>query len=176
MTDGTVGDRGEESARPATQLPWPLRLQAGWRRVRWFGYSGAACVVAGGLVAAASAPAHSEVGTWAAAYLVLVGGVAQIVLGFAQAVLSPERRSAVTSDLQVVLFNAGNVAVLAGTVAGVHVVGDAGSLALLAALVLSAAAVSGVGGRAAGLYRAIVVLLALSVPVGSVLARLHPLR
>jgi hypothetical protein len=179
VTDLTAVDNAAadgESAGLVMELPWLLELHAGWLRARWFGYLGAACIVAGGLVAAASAPAHSEVGTWAAAYLVLVGGAAQIVLGVAQAILSPGRRSAVTFGLHVVLFNAGNVAVVAGTVTGVHAVGDAGALVLLAALVLSAGAVRGVRGRAAGLYRAIVVLLALSVPVGSVLARLHPLR
>jgi hypothetical protein len=179
VTDFSAGDRHAadvESARLVTGLPWLLKLHAGWSQVRWFGYCGAACIVAGGLVAAASAPAHSEVGTWAAAYLVLIGGAAQIVLGVAQAVLSPGRPSAPAIDLQVVLFNAGNAAVVAGTAVGVHLVGDAGALLLLSALVLSARAVRGVGGHAAELYRAIVVALALSVPVGSVLARLHPLR
>jgi hypothetical protein len=179
VTDRTVVARDAadgKSKRLVRELPWLVKLLTSWRQVRWFGYFGAACIVTGGLVAAASAPAHSEVGAWAAAYLVLVGGVAQIMLGVAQAVLSPGRRSAVTIDLQVVLFNSGNAAVVAGTATGAHVVGDAGALVLLAALVLSAGALRGVRGRAAGLYRAIVVLLAFSVPVGSVLARLHPLR
>jgi hypothetical protein len=179
VTDRTVLARDGadgESKRLVSELPWLVKLLASWRQVRWFGYFGAACIVTGGLVAAASAPAHSEVGAWAAAYLVLVGGVAQIVLGVAQAVFSPGRHSAVAIHLQVVLFNAGSAAVVAGTAAGVPLVGDAGALVLLAALALSARAVRGVAGRAAGLYRVIVVVLALSVPVGSVLARLHPLR
>jgi len=37
-----------------------------------FGIVGVVCVVAGGLVAAATAPAPTEHGGWAAAYLVLV--------------------------------------------------------------------------------------------------------
>jgi len=179
VTDVSAVDREAadvESARVVPGLPWLLRLHAVWPRVRWFGLFGAACIVGGGLVAAASAPAHSELGTWAAAYLVLVGGAAQIALGVAQAVLSPGRPSAVAVDVQVVLFNAGNAAVVAGTAAGVHVLGDAGGLLLLGALALSVCAVRGVGGRAAGLYRTLVVVLALSIPVGSVLARLHPMR
>ena len=48
---------------------------------------GAVSVIAGGLVAAVSAPAGWEHGSWAAAYLVLVTGVAQIGLGAAQAAL-----------------------------------------------------------------------------------------
>jgi hypothetical protein len=165
-----------QSAPLGAQGPWLLKLHASWPRVRWFAYFGAACIVAGGLVAAASAPASSEVGTWAAAYLVLVGGVAQMVMAVAQAVLSPGRPSAFIAEVQVVLFNVGSAAVVAGTAVGIHLVGDAGSLLLLGALVLSARAVGGVAGRAAGLYRAVVVLLVLSIPVGSVLARLHPLR
>ena len=156
--------------------PWLLRLHANWSRASWFVCLGAACIVAGGLVAAASAPAHSEVGTWTAAYLVLVGGAAQVMLGVAQGVLSPGRVTGLVVALQVVLFNAGNAAVVAGTATGILVVGDIGALVLLVALVLAAGATRGLGGRAVGLYRAIVVVLALSVPVGSVLARLHPLR
>lgn len=130
----------------------------------------------GGLIAAASAPSHSEVGTWAAAYLVLVGGAAQIVLGVAQAVLAPRRPPALALHIQIMLFNVGNVAVVAGTAAGAVLVGDAGALLLFGALVLSAGAVRGIRGRGPALYRAIVVLLAVSAPVGSVVARLHPLR
>ena len=179
MTDRTAAGRsaadGDEVPLVSGEL-WLLRLHAGWPRLRWFGCFGAACIVAGGLVAAASAPARSEVGTWAAAYLVLVAGAAQIVLGVAQAVFSPGRTSAWAVHVQVVLFNVGNAAVVAGTAVGVHWVGDAGSLLLLGALVQSAYAVRSVGGRAAGLYRVILVVLALSVPVGSVMARLHPLQ
>ena len=156
--------------------PWLLKLHANWSRARWFVYLGAACIVAGGLVAAASAPAHSEVGAWAAAYLVLVGGAAQVMLGVAQGVFSPGRVTGLVVALQVVLFNAGNAAVVAGTATGILVVGDIGALVLLVALVLAAGATRGLGGLAVGFYRAIVVVLALSVPVGSVLARLHPLR
>ena len=37
-----------------------------------FGIAGVACIVAGGLVAAVTAPAATEHASWAAAYLVLV--------------------------------------------------------------------------------------------------------
>lgn len=76
---------------------------------------GAACVVAGGLVAAAVAMAPSQLGSWAAAYLVLVGGVAQVALGAGQALLAsrPPGRRAVAAG--VAGWNAGNGAVLAGT-------------------------------------------------------------
>lgn len=173
QTDGAGAD--SDSAPLGAGVSWLFKLHASWPRARWFGYFGGACIVAGGLVAAASAPAHSEVGTWAAAYLVLVAGAAQIVLGVAQAVLSPGRPPAPAVGIQVVLFNVGNAGVVAGTAVGVHWVGDTGSLLLLGALALSAYTVRGVGGRAAGLYRVLVVVLALSVPVGSVMARLHPL-
>ena len=51
---------------------------------RWFVAAGSSCVVVGGLVAAATGPTGFEDGSWVAAYLVLVGGVAQIALGVGQ--------------------------------------------------------------------------------------------
>ena len=56
-----------------------------------FGAVALLCVVAGGLVAAVTGPLRLEHGSWAAAYLVLVGGVAQGALGIAQYFLAPQR-------------------------------------------------------------------------------------
>lgn len=53
-----------------------------------FAIVGTACVIAGGLVAAATAPAPSEHGSWAAAYLVLVAGMAQVALAMEQGMLA----------------------------------------------------------------------------------------
>ena len=46
--------------------------------------AGAASIVLGGLVAAVTGPLELEHGSWAAAYLVLVSGVAQWVMGEAR--------------------------------------------------------------------------------------------
>ena len=50
---------------------------------------GGMCVIAGGCVAAASSVTPSETASWAAAYLVLVGGVAQVFLGLGQVLVAP---------------------------------------------------------------------------------------
>ena len=53
------------------------RLLACWSVVGPFVLVGSVCIVAGGLVAAVSRPSGFELGSWLAAYLVLVGGVAE---------------------------------------------------------------------------------------------------
>lgn len=140
---------------------------------------GGACVVAGGLLAAVSAPAPSEGASWAAAYLVLVGGVAQIAFGFGRAAFDPaaSTRSVVA---HLVTWNVGNVCVLAGTLSGRTTVVDGGGVLLLAALLLLVRGLRrppASDGRAAGwllwAYRAVVLLLVISIPVGLVLARLR---
>ncbi|HEY5019315.1 MAG TPA: hypothetical protein VII59_21295, partial [Streptosporangiaceae bacterium] len=95
--------------------PVPAGLLPRWSAASPFVAMGTACVVAGGLVAAAVAMAPSELGSWAAAYLVLVGGVAQVALGAGLALLAPRPpgRRAVIAGLAG--WNAGNGAVLAGT-------------------------------------------------------------
>ena len=65
----------------------------------------------------ATAPAPSEHGSWAAAYLMLVCGVAQLDLGIRQALLAPG-----TPSLRVIAVGPdgtpGNAAILAGTLPG----------------------------------------------------------
>jgi predicted acyltransferase len=58
-----------------------------------FATLGVACVVAGGFVAAVTAPAPSEHGSWTTGYLVLVAGVSQVALGVGQALLAPRASS-----------------------------------------------------------------------------------
>lgn len=72
-----------------------------------------------------------ELGSWAAAYLVLVGGVAQQVLGAGTAWLAsrpPTRRKAST---ELAVWNLGVAAVLGGTISGVPAVSTLGGLALV---------------------------------------------
>lgn len=135
---------------------------------------GAACVVAGGLVAAVTAPAPTEHGSWAAAYLVLVGGVAQIALALGQSWLAPAAPSRRLLAGEYVAWSLGNAAVLIGTLAEVPAVVDIGGALLVAALAIFAIAVR--GGRrhwALLVYRALVVLMLVSIPVGLVLDRVR---
>lgn len=139
---------------------------------------GTACVIAGGLVSAATAPNPSEHGSWAAAYLVLVAGVAQIGLGAGQAMFGG-RTSQRTVLAEIAGWNLGNAAVLAGTLADVGVVVDLGGAALLVVLVLLLrGALTGSGGSAGRpwLFRgycALLALLIVSIPVGLVLERIQ---
>lgn len=140
---------------------------------------GALCIVAGGLLAAASAPMPSEKASWAAAYLVLVGGVAQIGFGLGQATYhaSASTRSVLA---HLVGWNLGNALVMAGTLAGLTALTDVGGALLVAALLLLAPGLRSARGPVRRSipwllwgYRAVVLLLLISIPVGLVLARLR---
>ena len=140
---------------------------------------GGLCIVAGGLLAAVSAPVPSEGTSWAAAYLVLVGGVAQVGLGFGQAMFNGSA-STRTVVAQLVSWNAGNACVLAGTFAGLTALVDLGGLLLVAALMVLAPGLRSPplpAGRSSRwlvwAYRGVVLLLLISIPVGLLLARLR---
>lgn len=135
----------------------------------------AASVVLGGLVAAVTDPLGLGKGSWLAAYLVLVCGVAQHVMAL--------RRSRGTSGAstggawaQLGLWNAGNAAVVAGSLAGVPGAVDAGSVLLVGALALALRADRAVRGPVlrAYAYRGMLLVLLVSIPVGAVLAHLDP--
>lgn len=145
-----------------------------------FAVSGATCIVVGGLVAAATAPAPSEHGSWAAAYLVLVAGVAQLVLGVGQAALAAQLPSRRVAEVQALAWNLGNAAVIAGTLLGVTTVVDAGGALLVGALVLfvrTSRTTERTGGEALKwarhAFRSLVVLLCMSIPIGLALAQLR---
>jgi hypothetical protein len=145
-----------------------------------FALLGGGCVVAGGLVAAGTALAPSEQGAWAAAYLVLVGGVAQIGLAAGQAALVP-RSSPRLALLQLTGWNLGNAWVLGGTLLGLTALLDAGAGLLMAALALFAHAVHAGSGPAQTTprrwllrgYRLLLGIILASIPIGLVLARLR---
>ncbi len=65
---------------------------------------GVLSVAVGGLLAAVTAPAPTELGTWAVAYLVLVAGLAQVGLGMGQG-LCTGRVSTVVVGTQVIGWN-----------------------------------------------------------------------
>lgn len=143
---------------------------------------GTVCVVTGGLIAAAIAPDPTPHGSWAVAYLVLVAGVAQVGLGLGQALLAPSVPTRRRAALQVGTWNAGNAAVLAGTLAEMTFLVDLGAAVLIVSLVLLAACVGGGDverrprWRRWALYgfRLLIIVLLLSIPVGLLLARIGP--
>jgi hypothetical protein len=89
---------------------------ARWRAARPFVALGVAAIIAGGLVAAATAHHPAEHPVWASAYLVLIVGVAQTVFGGGQAWLSERPPSTGWIAAEWVVFNLGNAGVIAGTV------------------------------------------------------------
>ncbi len=144
----------------------------------WWVTCGAVFVILGGLVAAVTGPLALPRGSWLAAYLVLVCGVPQYLIG--RGTLRPGVLRAGWPSL--VAWNAGNAAVIVGTLLTAPYVVDVGGVLLL--LVLVALLVSllrrrpAVGERrAAGVRRWLLIgfLLALtvSIPIGLVLAHLR---
>lgn len=158
-------------------VPVSASLPRSWSAALPFVVLGAACVVAGGLVAAAVAMAPSQLGSWTAAYLVLVGGVAQVALGAGQALLAPRLPGRRTIAARLAGWNVGNGAVLAGTLLGATWLADIGGVLLAAALLLALAGIRGAVRRPAWplhLYRALIALVLVSIPVGLVMAAVRP--
>jgi len=165
----TFAGIGRTGACAATVIEVPARRSAALP----FAAVGAACIVAGGLVAAVSAPAPSEHASWAAAYLVLVVGAAQAALGVGQALLAlrvPSRRNVA---VQFTAWNLGNAAVLTGTLAGITTLVDTGGALLLVALLLLRGGRTGREPRTwlLGAFRLLAAVLLISIPIGLVLAR-----
>ena len=139
---------------------------------------GAIGVVSGGLVAAAIAPAPTEHGAWAAAYLVLVVGVAQIALSAGQAWLAADAPSSRVVMAEAACWNMANALVVAGTITNAHPVVYVGGALLVAALAIFASGVRGaapVRGKRWPVYvfRGLLALLLVSIPTGLVLATIR---
>ncbi|WP_228266515.1 hypothetical protein [Ornithinimicrobium ciconiae] len=119
-----------------------LISRARWRVARPFVGLALLGVLAGGLVAAVTGPLDLRHGSWAAAYLVLVVGVAQAVFGAgrawlpAVATVPPPRLL-----LELAAWNVGSLAIIAGTVLDQVWLVVAGSVLLVGALASWAAAV-----------------------------------
>jgi hypothetical protein len=141
-----------------------------WRPVLPYLAVGAGCVIAGGLVAAATAHAPSQQASWAAAYLVLVAGVAQIGLAAGRILLSVGRPSPGRTHAELIAWNLGNAAVIAGTLTDRPLVVDLGGALLVGSLGLATLGVRGGHRWLRRLYRALVVILLVSIPVGLLLA------
>lgn len=155
-----------------------------------FLWAGLVCLVGGGLLAAATAYVTTEKTAWATAYLVLVGGVAQVFVGAAVTWLRPDapRR---WGWVAFVCWNVGNAGVLAGQLAALIVLTDIGSGVLVVALaVVLAATVRRVPASGVAQYgptpdhlaqrhpvllwtfRVVLVILGAGIVVGSILAHL----
>lgn len=150
----------------------PEVIGARWPAVRWFARIGAVCVVAGGLVAAVTGPLELDDGSWLAAFLVLIAGVAPIGFGVGQALLASTCPSGRTVRTELIAWYLGVVATIVGTLVNAPIVASIGSLLVAGTVAAFLIAVRGATrGRAASmLYRVIAAVVLVSVPVGIVLS------
>lgn len=127
-----------------TPLPveWHERLGA----ARPFLLTALAALLAAGFVAAAVAHEPTRPLVWMVAYLVLVAGVAQAVLGLGQAGLPERLPPPRWRAAEWLLFNAGNLGVIAGTLRGSPALVAAGTVLFVAALAAFLLGVRGEGG------------------------------
>lgn len=147
---------------------------------------GCCCVVLGGLVAAVAEPLDLARGSWVAAYLVLVGGVAQCAMGHARSWTAAAAQPRRWGWVQIGAWNLGNTEVIGGTPAGRAPVVDLGAVLLVVAVAIAlrskrsrtapaapGPAVTRVHPFAHRAYRALLVVLVVSIPVGMVLSHLR---
>lgn len=143
-------------------------LSSHWRPSAPLFAAGAVSIIAGGLAAAVAGPTGWERGSWVAAFLVLVTGVAQIGIGVAQVELTAIPPTARAVAVASVLWNAGCLTVIAGTLVSNPVAVATGSAPLVATLGMSVVAVRAAvtHQRLAVAYRALIIVLLVSIPIG----------
>ncbi len=135
-------------------------------------------IVAGGVVAAVNGATSFAHGSWLAAYLVLVGGVAQLALGLGCLVLPQAKCSTGLKRVQLGLWNVGMLTVAGGVLGDLFGVVLVGSVLVAAALVCFASGTGPIRGPGRSTvvvaYRVLIGLLVISVLVGGVLAHGSP--
>ena len=173
-TPGLVGTTGaDDCAAPASQHPGSLTAGMARHRAAIFFGIGSAFVILGGLVAAVTGPLKLTHGSWLTAYLVLVCGVAQCAIGLAQERLAVHPVRPRTSWIQLICWNAGNAAVIAGTLTALPIVTDIG-VVLVIPLILTMHAVRNSPQRLLSRsYSAVMSVLIVSIPIGLLLAHLR---
>lgn len=139
--------------------------------------TGFGAIIAGGLVAAVTEPLGLPQGSWLAAYLVLVAGAAQAAMGTDRRAAQRVAARSGPGWAQFWCWNAGNAAVITGTLASTPLIVGLGSLPLIVALVLAY-----VVGRESdtttwklwpAAYRGLLLMLAISIPIGIALSYLR---
>lgn len=161
-----IYEHGRQAAAEPDLRAWAATLEP-------FLGIGVAAIIAGGIVAAATHPAGWEHGSWAAAFLVLVGGVGQIGLALGQSLLAAFEPTKQRRMLQAVAYDAGAALVIGGTLTTSPLVVTLGSVAMLVALVafaLTPQRPDRAGSWAGRAFRLLLVVLIVSVPIGIVLS------
>lgn len=135
---------------------------------------GTISIVAGGLVAAVTAISPTRHATWAAAYLVLVVGVAQLGIGTGQALLAPRIPSSRLITAELLTWDIGNAGVIAGTLLNRVALVDLGGVLLAISLVLFMVGARGHTGEKRWLlylYRLLIAIVLVSIPIGLIISR-----
>ncbi len=136
-----------------------------------FKCTGGAAIIAGGLTSAVIAYHATQPLAWMVAYLVLVVGVVQYLLGAGQAQLSAKEPSFAVVSGQWVLLNFGHACIIGGTLAGRFAWVIAGTLLYDAAMVWFGLSVRGGALRVRLIgYRVLVLAMFASSLVGVVLS------
>lgn len=141
-------------------------------KVDEFTVTGMVFVIAGAFVAAATGPLEWSKGSWLSAFMVLVCGVAVMAIGIAQQ-HSPAPISMRTRLVQLVGWLVANALVAVGALTETTVVTAIGSILLFAVLLLTVwvgRAIAATRHVWAYLYVAILLILAVSIPIGMVLS------
>ncbi|WP_181302125.1 hypothetical protein [Rhodanobacter sp. PCA2] len=145
----------------------PAGLRERLRVARPFLLTALAASLGAGLVAAAIAHAPTRPLVWMVAYLILVAGVAQGVLGLGQALLPPRPPAARRCIMEWLLFNGGNAGVIAGTLLASPALVALGTALFVAALAAFLLGVRGAGGGwLLQLFRAMLMVTGLGACVG----------
>lgn len=158
------------AARPTAADP---SVAQRWRSNLPLLVAGGASVVAGGLAAAVTGPTRWTEGSWVAAFLVLVAGVAQLGIAAGQAYLTGAAPSAAFVAAQCAMWNLGCAAVITGTLLGSPLIVSAGSAPLLVVLVTSMIAARRrptPHSVAAFAYRLLLLVVIASIPIGIALS------
>lgn len=153
------------------QITLPLDVRERLRAAQPFLLTALLALLIAGFVAAAVAHAPTRPLVWMVAYLVLVAGVAQGVLGLGQALLPTRPPAPRWRAAEWLLFNGGNVGVIAGTLLVMPALVAVGTALFVAALATFLLGVRGTGGGWLLLaFRAVLVVTGLGACVGLALS------
>ncbi|MEB3051465.1 hypothetical protein KV112_17260 [Mycolicibacter sp. MYC123] len=159
-----MGDRDDAQLRPALLRLWDRR-----DAFKPFAVAGVGAIVGGGVLASAiAAPAPTRHGVWAVAYLVLVLGVGQLLIGAGRVLLAAESPTPNRMRIAATAFNISGAAIVLGVVTDHVVVFQLGSALLFGVLVESLYGVRHSARRGWPLvaYRLVIVVLIVSIPIG----------
>lgn len=136
-----------------------------------------AWIAVGGIAAAMNSAAAFAHGSWLAAYLVLVGGISQLSLGFGLLLIGAPTSPGHAAYFRLGLWNLGTMLVPAGVLLDARELVSAGSFVLLASLILFCSGAPTPRSHPRALvYYAVALSLAGSVLVGSALGGAMPGR